>query len=417
MAHLVDAGAPAWAAWAPPDVGRWLSEGLGLPQYSSAFETHEVDGPTLMELTEALLREALGVENALHRKKIVAHIKLLRSAHRPVEERHHETTRSAAPTTTAAADAACCSASGSSHSPAGAEEEECELEDDGASASTTCSRTCSGEVDAVKAVDTHSTIVNCLIVEGQSRRICSAASTAMLDPVATANATNSAFAKEAPFAHELRGPLAIYHGAGATARRAAARSNLEADLELFGGLAPAAALPVSFPSSAAATTSVPAAQPPLPGPQAALRPRRQRMSAVIPSSPGASADQHLGNPRLRRSNSATPVPSSAMSPTGGGGASRQRWSLGGNSPHAAEPRSPRPTIGRACREMSPFHGKLAWQGRQHEVTPGAGAYNAHLRGSFAAKPVPGGAVSQASRFAAPGDLSGGYPSWLQERGR
>lgn len=67
----------AASEWSPADVGAWVSEVLKLPQYAEAFEVQQVDGPTLLELPEDLLDSELGIKNPIHRKKIVAHVKLL----------------------------------------------------------------------------------------------------------------------------------------------------------------------------------------------------------------------------------------------------------------------------------------------------------------------------------------------------
>jgi len=66
-----------WMRWTPVDVSCWVDQTLGLPQYADAFEASQVDGPTLLELTEEILEEVLLVRNPLHRKKIIAHAKLL----------------------------------------------------------------------------------------------------------------------------------------------------------------------------------------------------------------------------------------------------------------------------------------------------------------------------------------------------
>lgn len=66
-------------AWQPADVAWWLSNLLRLPQYAETFEENGVDGVTLFELSENILDEALCVTNPLHRKKILGHVKLLRS--------------------------------------------------------------------------------------------------------------------------------------------------------------------------------------------------------------------------------------------------------------------------------------------------------------------------------------------------
>lgn len=51
---------------------------MELPQYADAFRDKEVDGPTLLELTDETLEYPLGISDPLKRKKIVGHIKLLK---------------------------------------------------------------------------------------------------------------------------------------------------------------------------------------------------------------------------------------------------------------------------------------------------------------------------------------------------
>jgi len=70
--------APAWASWSVEDVSSFISNVLKLPQYSEVFAINEVDGPTLLELDEDMLEVELKIFNAIHRKKIVGHIKLLK---------------------------------------------------------------------------------------------------------------------------------------------------------------------------------------------------------------------------------------------------------------------------------------------------------------------------------------------------
>lgn len=53
------------------DVSHWL-DSLSLGQYKDAFADAAVDGAFLCELTDEDLRNTLGLEHALHRKKIRA---------------------------------------------------------------------------------------------------------------------------------------------------------------------------------------------------------------------------------------------------------------------------------------------------------------------------------------------------------
>jgi len=88
-----------WTAWSPNDVGNWLSNVLKLPQYSDCFVTNEIDGPTLVQLSEDMLEANLSIPNTLHRKKIMGHVHLF---HPPEQQ---EGTPSCASSTTASAKA------------------------------------------------------------------------------------------------------------------------------------------------------------------------------------------------------------------------------------------------------------------------------------------------------------------------
>lgn len=86
MAFDDGSGTPRWETWSPADVGRWVSEMLELPQYAASIIANDVDGPTLLELTEETLENPLGIVSSLHRKKIVGHIKLLKIRALPSED-------------------------------------------------------------------------------------------------------------------------------------------------------------------------------------------------------------------------------------------------------------------------------------------------------------------------------------------
>jgi CheY-like chemotaxis protein len=71
--------APNLALWTVGDVSGWLDT-LALGQYRDAFADAAVDGAFLSELTDDDLRNTLGIEHALHRKKILTSILKLRQA-------------------------------------------------------------------------------------------------------------------------------------------------------------------------------------------------------------------------------------------------------------------------------------------------------------------------------------------------
>jgi CheY-like chemotaxis protein len=70
--------------WTVADVGAWLDT-LSLGQYKDAFADAAIDGAFLFDLTDEDLRNTLGIEHALHRKKVLHAIRRLRDREREVE--------------------------------------------------------------------------------------------------------------------------------------------------------------------------------------------------------------------------------------------------------------------------------------------------------------------------------------------
>lgn len=68
----------AWMGWSVQDVANWVDTLLGSP-HSARFVEKKIDGPTLLELSEEDLRVELGLEDAIHRKKLLGHIRLFRT--------------------------------------------------------------------------------------------------------------------------------------------------------------------------------------------------------------------------------------------------------------------------------------------------------------------------------------------------
>ena len=68
--------------WSVNDVQEWLST-LCLSQYRDAFREGAIDGSFLYALTDEDLRNTLGVEHRLHRKKILFNIEKLRNSMKP----------------------------------------------------------------------------------------------------------------------------------------------------------------------------------------------------------------------------------------------------------------------------------------------------------------------------------------------
>merc|ERR1711871_337531 len=71
--------------WSVDDVSRWLDT-MSLSQYKRAFMEAAVDGEFLLELREEDMRDVLGVEHELHRRKIV----VARNKLRPLNEQEIE---------------------------------------------------------------------------------------------------------------------------------------------------------------------------------------------------------------------------------------------------------------------------------------------------------------------------------------
>ena len=78
-------------SWSINDVSKWLAS-ISLSQYQSAFKEGAVDGSFLCELTDDDLKNTLGVEHRLHRKKLLFSIHCLKSyadAHSPSSSPQH----------------------------------------------------------------------------------------------------------------------------------------------------------------------------------------------------------------------------------------------------------------------------------------------------------------------------------------
>lgn len=65
------------ARWTVRDVGEWLKS-LSLGQYRDQFSDAAVDGAFLYDLTDEDLKNTLGIEHALHRKKILNSVRRLK---------------------------------------------------------------------------------------------------------------------------------------------------------------------------------------------------------------------------------------------------------------------------------------------------------------------------------------------------
>lgn len=70
-------------SWTVGEVLHWLSEDMQLPKHAHSFREASVDGLVLCDLTDALLKEGLGVLNPLHRLKILRHVQKLYKTQQP----------------------------------------------------------------------------------------------------------------------------------------------------------------------------------------------------------------------------------------------------------------------------------------------------------------------------------------------
>merc|ERR1719399_490308 len=70
-------------SWSVDDVGGWLDT-LALGMYREDFADSAIDGAFLLDLTDDDLRNTLGIEHNLHRKKIMQSIKRLRKSAKAV---------------------------------------------------------------------------------------------------------------------------------------------------------------------------------------------------------------------------------------------------------------------------------------------------------------------------------------------
>jgi hypothetical protein len=74
------------SSWSVEDVAKWLQT-LSLGQYSEAFIDSAVDGEFLYDLTDDDLKNTLGIEHRLHRKKILNCVNRLKMAEAQNESR------------------------------------------------------------------------------------------------------------------------------------------------------------------------------------------------------------------------------------------------------------------------------------------------------------------------------------------
>ena len=73
-------------AWSVEDVAKWLQT-LSLGQYSEAFIDAAIDGEFLYDIDDDDLKNSLGIEHRLHRKKILNCIRNLKTAEVQADKR------------------------------------------------------------------------------------------------------------------------------------------------------------------------------------------------------------------------------------------------------------------------------------------------------------------------------------------
>ena len=76
--------------WDIDNVIDWLKT-IHLVQYEDQFRDASIDGPFLCELTDNDLKDALGIEHVLHRKKIIFSINQLKSSTQKRDESYAQT--------------------------------------------------------------------------------------------------------------------------------------------------------------------------------------------------------------------------------------------------------------------------------------------------------------------------------------
>lgn len=64
-------------SWTVGQVQKWLSEDMQLPKHINMFREASIDGLVLCNLTDALLKDGLGIPDPLHRLKILGHVQKL----------------------------------------------------------------------------------------------------------------------------------------------------------------------------------------------------------------------------------------------------------------------------------------------------------------------------------------------------
>ena len=80
------------SAWSVDDVAKWLQT-LSLGQYSEAFNDAAIDGEFLFDLNDDDLKNTLGIEHRLHRKKILNCVHRLKVAEAQKDSRLHDLLR------------------------------------------------------------------------------------------------------------------------------------------------------------------------------------------------------------------------------------------------------------------------------------------------------------------------------------
>lgn len=96
------------SAWSVDDVAKWLQT-LSLGQYSEAFIDSAVDGEFLYDLNDDDLKNTLGIEHRLHRKKILNCVHRLKLAEAQKDNKLNELLRESGNLDAPVSKAACAS--------------------------------------------------------------------------------------------------------------------------------------------------------------------------------------------------------------------------------------------------------------------------------------------------------------------
>ena len=92
--------------WSAAEVANWMTDSVGLPEYSIGFRTGAVDGAMLLQLQDVDLEQLLAVRHSLHRRRILEAVDRLRRSQLELQDRERRERQTAAAGTASAGDGA-----------------------------------------------------------------------------------------------------------------------------------------------------------------------------------------------------------------------------------------------------------------------------------------------------------------------